>query len=262
MRHILISLSADVAGNEMEHQVVRAGLRSGRLLGRRDQRFARLQFEPIHGALEHGDQLVHVGRGGHVLGVDGMAVGRDDIHMDGPGRQLGLQGLVVDALVFLAFLGRGGAVAAIVLVRGIDRNEIAVDQVDRTRIGERTRSQGIGPASAAADGHAAIVREQEDRPLSLPAQSERFTDVLDPADVVEAALVRGRLPVPHAIFHPAGKLGIADSLCRRLSLGQKIAGCEAAEGDARYRSHSFPFVTLKIVVKIPISEIMGHSQRK
>jgi hypothetical protein len=45
-----------------------------------------------------------------------MAVGRDDIQMDGPGRQLGFQGLVVDALVFLAFLGRGGAIAAIVLI--------------------------------------------------------------------------------------------------------------------------------------------------
>ena len=179
--------------------------------------------------------------------------------MDGPGRQLGLQGLVVDALVFLAFLGRSGAVAAVVLVRSVNRNEIAVDQVDRTRIGERTRSQGIGPASAAADGHAAVVREQEYWPLRFLPHPQRFTDVLHPTDVVEAALVGSRLPIPHALFHPAGKLGIADSLCQRLGLGEKAAGCEAAEGDARYRSHGFSLVTLEIVCQeFEPDAIMGH----
>jgi hypothetical protein len=179
--------------------------------------------------------------------------------MDGPGRQLGLQGLVVDALVFLAFLGRGGAVAAIVFIGGIDRNEIAVDQVDRTRIGERTRPQGIGPASTAADGHATIVREQEYWPLRFLPHPQRFTDVLDPADIVEAALVRGRLPVAHAFFHPAGKLGIANSLCGRLGLREKAAGCEAADGDADYRSHGFSFVTLEIVCQeFEPDTIMGH----
>src|SRR5262249_1999155 len=69
-----------------------------------------------------------------------------------------------------------------------------------------TRSHGIGAASAAADGHVPVVREEKHRPLVFLAQTDRGADAVHPGDIVEAALRRRRLPLLDAPADPCGQL--------------------------------------------------------
>src|SRR5262249_6461588 len=59
------------------------------------------------------------------------------------------------------------------------------------------------PASAAADLHAPIVREQEHRPVVRLARLESGAQIGRPADVVEAPLRPRRLPISHALIDAA-----------------------------------------------------------
>src|SRR5262249_32143130 len=116
--------------------------------------------------------------------------------------------------------GRRAALAAKVLVRDIHRDEVAIKQGDDFLVGERTRSHGIGAASTAADGHPAIVGEQEYRPLVLVPQTECLADAGRPGDLVKTAFLLGRLPILKALGDPRRQLGV------RLRLSSSCAKAE------------------------------------
>src|SRR3954454_3300602 len=106
--------------------------------------------------------------------------------MDGTDGELLLVALLADAFEFLALLDRdSGFLAGIVLVDGVDADKGAVEESDDGGIGERTRSHGECPASAAASVDSAVHREQEDGPLMFFAQLDRGANVLRPADLVK-----------------------------------------------------------------------------
>ena len=108
--------------------------------------------------------------------------GVEDVDVDGAGRELLGQGLAVDALVLGLLLLRGVAGVAVVLVDGEDGDEGGVEAVDDGGAGERTRSHGGGPASAAAEVDAAVHGEQEDRPVVLGGEPAGGAEVGRPAD--------------------------------------------------------------------------------
>src|SRR5262249_22565154 len=66
---------------------------------------------------------------------------------------------------------------------------------------------GVGAASATADVHSAIVREQEHRPARLLGDLQGVANVGRPTDLIEALLVRPHLTGLHLPIHPGG--GIA-----------------------------------------------------
>src|SRR5438874_11187632 len=115
--------------------------------------------------------------------------------MHAAGAQLGFEKSAINALAFLLLfllrLRRTGNE----VVRGIDRDEVTIEKVDDLSIGERTRSQGEGAASAPAHVHPAIVGEEKDRPLMLASPLLRFQQARAPADLIEAPLVGRRLPI-------------------------------------------------------------------
>jgi hypothetical protein len=138
--------------------------------------------------------------------------------MDAAGAQLGLEKSAINAFAFfLFFLLRIGR-ARDEIIRRIYWDKVAVEQFDDLGIGERTRSQGEGAASAAADVHSAIVREKENRPMMLASQLLRFQQARAPADLIKAFLVSSRLPIGNTAidffleFGERGRLIIAHRL--------------------------------------------------
>src|SRR5260370_7959160 len=96
-----------------------------------------------------------------------MAVRRHNVNMDCSGRKFCLGRFEVNSHALLLFLGRSAATLPEIFVRDINGNEVGIDQVDYLGIGERTRPQGIAPASPTPDSDAAIPRDQDDAPILL-----------------------------------------------------------------------------------------------
>src|SRR5262245_16403024 len=100
--------------------------------------------------------------------------------------------------LFLLFLGRVAPVVR--FIRGVDRNEVAVEQTDDPVVRERTAPEIGGAASATANVHLSDVAEQEDRTAVLPRQPLGRTNPRDPADGVETPFLRGRLQLLDSLF--------------------------------------------------------------
>ena len=118
--------------------------------------------------------------------------------MDRAGRQSSLQRLMVNAAAFGLLLGL--AFLVVVFIGEVNGNEKAVEEGNHPGVGERTRSECVGAASAAAHGHMPVVCEEEDGPVVFLCEALGVADVLSPADLIEASIFHGRLPIQDAVF--------------------------------------------------------------
>src|SRR6516164_8723658 len=91
--------------------------------------------------------------------------------MDRARRELLLQGLMVNAKILGLVVLRDDVLGPVVLVDGIDRHEVSIQQIDYFDAGERTRSHGGSTASTPSEIHAPIHREQEHGPAVFSGQS-------------------------------------------------------------------------------------------
>src|SRR5262249_8862639 len=89
------------------------------------------------------------------------------------------------------------------------------------------RSDGVGTPSAAAHGDVAVVREEEDGTVVLAGKALGLTEVPGPADLVEAPILHGRLPVPNALLDPVGDVAVGRPLL--LGGGSRYQGDESKD---------------------------------
>src|SRR5205823_4346314 len=100
-RDEIVAVLDDVAGDDVQHELARAGLGRRRLPFRRHDGIAGRRLEALNAAFQHRDELFDLGRFGDVHRVEGAAVGSDDVDVNGAGGAFRLERLMVDALRLL-----------------------------------------------------------------------------------------------------------------------------------------------------------------
>ena len=129
-----------------------------------------------------------------MAGVQDLALGGQDVDMDRARGELGLESLVINAIVLLLLLLRRRSPLVVILVRDINGDEVSVEKRYDFWIGERTRPHGESPASTTPNPHPPVVGEEEDWPLMFLREALRLPAALHPADLVEALQASARIP--------------------------------------------------------------------
>jgi hypothetical protein len=131
-----------------------------------------------------------------------LASGGEDINVNAAGRKFLFAPFSKKLLVSVFFVLRFGAAFAVIFIDRVNRDVTAVQKFDDIFIGERTRPHRKGSSSAPAEIHAAIVREDKQRPFVFYGQTQTVPNVLGPTDLIENFLLRLWLP----FLDPLGNL--------------------------------------------------------
>src|SRR6185436_9908867 len=123
---------------------------------------------------------------GDVERVDWVPVRGQHVRVDGADRELLFQTLFPDPCKLLPLIGRSTAGFPIVLVVDVDADEAAVEQIDDTAVGERTRPHTKRTPSTAAGIDLAVSCVEKNRPVVLRAELDRAANTGNPRDLVEA----------------------------------------------------------------------------